>query len=241
MPKRFNIKTGQFFEEIEEELEIPERGEKGEPGPPGPPGSPGNPGTPGSPGEPGKQGLPGTPGKPGSPGLPGDKGDPGLRGLRGEDGREIELGRNQTHIQWRYVGTDVWFDLFAIPKSARGGGGSGGSGAALVELERTSKLSIKEYRSVDVAFTFLDTDFHVEQQTAGVTDTLPDTADELINPTVGSGRIYQYSNVSGGNTTLQTTNSVTITTPSGTPTSITVLDGESLTLQIRPNGAWMLI
>jgi len=42
---------------------------------------------------------------------------------RGKDGREIELGRNQTHIQWRYRGDKEWHDLFVIPKSKSSGGG----------------------------------------------------------------------------------------------------------------------
>lgn len=43
----------------------------------------------------------------------------------GRDGREIQLGRNRTHVQWRYVGTDAWFDLFLIPRSLKGGTGGG--------------------------------------------------------------------------------------------------------------------
>lgn len=32
----------------------------------------------------------------------------------GTDGREIELQKTQTHIQWRYVGTEEWFDLVSL-------------------------------------------------------------------------------------------------------------------------------
>lgn len=32
----------------------------------------------------------------------------------GADGREIELQKTQTHIQWRYVGTEEWFDLVSL-------------------------------------------------------------------------------------------------------------------------------
>ncbi|EGC75457.1 hypothetical protein HMPREF0490_00655 [Lachnospiraceae bacterium 6_1_37FAA] len=32
----------------------------------------------------------------------------------GSDGREIELQKTQTHIQWRYVGTEDWFDLVSL-------------------------------------------------------------------------------------------------------------------------------
>lgn len=32
----------------------------------------------------------------------------------GADGREIELQKTDTHIQWRYVGTEEWFDLVSL-------------------------------------------------------------------------------------------------------------------------------
>lgn len=32
----------------------------------------------------------------------------------GADGREIELQKTQTHIQWRYAGTEEWFDLVSL-------------------------------------------------------------------------------------------------------------------------------
>jgi hypothetical protein len=34
--------------------------------------------------------------------------------LKGDDGREIELQVNATHIQWRYVGDVSWTDLIAL-------------------------------------------------------------------------------------------------------------------------------
>ncbi len=32
----------------------------------------------------------------------------------GEDGREVELGTNATHVRWRYVGDPAWIDLIAL-------------------------------------------------------------------------------------------------------------------------------
>ena len=34
--------------------------------------------------------------------------------VAGEDGREVELGSNDTHLLWRYVGESGWRDLIAI-------------------------------------------------------------------------------------------------------------------------------
>jgi hypothetical protein len=64
----------------------------------------------------------------GDPGDHGDKGDPGYNplkgrdyfdgtngtnGLNGADGREIELNKSLTHIQWRYIGYN-WQDLVLL-------------------------------------------------------------------------------------------------------------------------------
>ncbi|MCP4181405.1 MAG: hypothetical protein GY756_26890 [bacterium] len=84
------------------------------------------------------------------------------------------------------------------------------------------------------AYTFTVNDHHVEQQTSGVTDTLPTT-------TGIAGRVYIYSNVAGDSTTLQTTGGETIYTTDGTVTSINVLNGQSYTLQARPSGGWKII
>jgi len=41
-------------------------------------------------------------------------GTPSGTGTPGQDGRDIELQRGLTHVQWRYVGETVWNDLVPL-------------------------------------------------------------------------------------------------------------------------------
>lgn len=50
----------------------------------------------------------------GEKGDKGDKGDQGDQGAVGADGREVELQKTATHIQWRYVGETGWNNLAAL-------------------------------------------------------------------------------------------------------------------------------
>lgn len=38
----------------------------------------------------------------------------GVNGINGDDGREVELNKSSTHIQWRYVGDVSWTDLLPL-------------------------------------------------------------------------------------------------------------------------------
>lgn len=107
------------------------RGKDGPKGAPGTPGAQGNPGNPGKDGADGKNGLIGPTGSTGPAGPRGLQGEKGVNGIDGKDGkpgtngREIELQKSDTHIQWRYVGDKVWRDLIALddlrgPKGDRG-------------------------------------------------------------------------------------------------------------------------
>lgn len=53
-------------------------------------------------------------------------------GNDGTDGREIELQKGATHIQWRYVGEESWKDLVALAdlKGAKGDKGDTGAKGA---------------------------------------------------------------------------------------------------------------
>lgn len=46
--------------------------------------------------------------------LKGDKGEQGTQGIQGINGKEIELQKGSTYIQWRYVGETSWRNLIAI-------------------------------------------------------------------------------------------------------------------------------
>lgn len=60
-----------------------------------------------------------------------------------EDGREIELQKTATHVQWRYVGDASWTNLVALtditgPAGANGTNGVDGADGREVELQKSS-------------------------------------------------------------------------------------------------------
>lgn len=59
----------------------------------------------------------------------GPAGNTGANGIDGDDGREVELQKSATHIQWRYVGEVSWTNLVALAdiKGDTGAAGSDGS------------------------------------------------------------------------------------------------------------------
>lgn len=91
-------------------------------------------------GEPGPKGDPGEKGEKGDPGQDGAPGKDGINGTNGTDGREIELSKSSTHIQWKYVGEDSWKQLIAISElkgekgdqGLPGPAGSGEGGSTIV-------------------------------------------------------------------------------------------------------------
>lgn len=100
----------------------------------GNPGKDGRNGTEGPSGPKGEQGIQGIAGKSGERGSPGNPGVPGLDGQDGKpgsDGREVELNKSATHIQWRYKGESSFRDLIPLselkgPKGDRGETGEQG-------------------------------------------------------------------------------------------------------------------
>ena len=57
-------------------------------------------------------------------GLPGEPGDDGINGV---DGREIEIRKTATHIEWRRTGEETWQQLIAIIDLAGAEGLNGGN------------------------------------------------------------------------------------------------------------------
>ena len=54
----------------------------------------------------------------------------GADGVDGSDGREVEVQKSATHIQWRYVGDAVWVDLVALTDITGPAGADGADGDA---------------------------------------------------------------------------------------------------------------
>jgi hypothetical protein len=83
----------------------------------------------------------------GAQGLPGDP---------GQDGREVELQKSATHVQWRYVGEETWNDLVALVdlKGADGEDGTDGTNGREIELQKTDTYIQWRYAD-DVSWTNL--------------------------------------------------------------------------------------
>lgn len=65
----------------------------------------------------------------GPQGIQGIQGIQGEQGAPGSDGREVELQKSATHIQWRYEGEPAWTDLVALADLEGPQGPAGNDGA----------------------------------------------------------------------------------------------------------------
>lgn len=142
-PKGDAFTYNDFSPEQLEKLKGPkgDKGEQGDVGPAGPAGIQGPQGVPGEKGETGLQGPAGPTGLTGPAGPAGEQGPIGPQGLQGErgltgatgekgaDGRDIELKKSSTHIQWKYTteASSAWRDLVALSDITGPSGGLEGT------------------------------------------------------------------------------------------------------------------
>jgi hypothetical protein len=63
-------------------------------------------------------------------GPQGEQGETGLTGAAGADGREVELRKTETHVQWRYEDEAEWTDLIALTEITGPPGETGNQGPA---------------------------------------------------------------------------------------------------------------
>lgn len=108
-----------FTQEQLEKLKGP-KGDQGDIGPMGPQGQTG---------PAGEQGPAGQTGPIGPQGLQGERGLTGATGQKGADGRDIELKKSSTHIQWKYTteASSAWRDLVALSDITGPSGGLEGT------------------------------------------------------------------------------------------------------------------
>jgi hypothetical protein len=65
----------------------------------------------------------------GNDGAKGNDGNAGSAGTNGTDGKQIELQKGITYIQWRFVGDSVWNDLVSLASLKGDKGDTGNNGA----------------------------------------------------------------------------------------------------------------
>jgi hypothetical protein len=88
-------------------------------------------------------GPPGLPGSDGADGSDGTNGSNGTNGTNGSNGREVQLQKNSTHIQWRYVGDASWINLVALTEITGPPGSGGGSSLPSLVGKALKILAVK--------------------------------------------------------------------------------------------------
>ena len=104
----------------------------------------GDPGQAGAVGPQGPRGENGAPGAKGDAGETGPRGEQGIAGQKGADGKQIELKKGDTHIEWQYAGTNSWQQLVALSelKGEQGAQGATGPAADLISYQKKSDDSL---------------------------------------------------------------------------------------------------
>lgn len=92
----------------------------------------------------GPQGEAGPQGPEGPQGLQGERGLTGPQGKKGDDGRDVELQKSSTHIQWKYTTepSNAWRNLVALADITGPAGGNGGIDGVIPVADK----SIRRYK-----------------------------------------------------------------------------------------------
>ena len=171
--------------------------------------------------------------------------------VAGQDGREVELGSNDTHLLWRYVGegNDDWRELIAKaditgPQGEKGEKGDPGEAANLDAYSTTEQMNdaidkaIADLAGVYATTEYVDTELSAKADKAttlagyGIRDAMTEEeiTQAIANATsdiVGSEEIEQFKgDVAGLKTTVGDENSGLVKDVNDLSGAVTVLDGE---------------
>lgn len=98
-------------------------------------GAKGDPGQAGAVGPQGPRGENGAPGAKGDTGETGPRGEQGVAGQKGADGKQVELRKGSSHIEWQYAGANDWQQLVALTE-LKGPQGATGPAADLQSYQK---------------------------------------------------------------------------------------------------------
>ena len=135
-----------------------------------------------------------------------------LETVAGKDGREVELGSNDTHLLWRYVGESAWRDLIAIaditgpqgPQGEKGEKGDPGEAANLEAYSTTEEMN----QAIRAAVDGLAGTYATKTELTNVSSAVDALSGKIGNTAMGTtantvtgaiaelaGNAYNYENV----------------------------------------------
>ena len=171
--------------------------------------------------------------------------------VAGQDGREVELGSNDTHLLWRYVGegNDDWRELISKaeitgPQGPQGEKGEPGEAANLDAYSTTEQMNdaidkaIADLAGVYATTEYVDTELSAKADKAttlagyGIRDAMTEeeinkAIEDATKDIVGSEEIEQFKgDVAGLKTTVGDENSGLVKDVNDLSGAVTALDGE---------------
>ena len=174
-----------------------------------------------------------------------------LETVAGKDGREVELGSNDTHLLWRYVGegNDEWRELIAKaditgPQGEKGEKGEPGDPANLDAYSTTEQMNaaigaaIANLADTYATIQYVDDKLSTKADKAttlagyGISDAMnreeiTKAIEDATSDIVGSAEIEQFkTDVAGLKTTVGDANSGLVKSVNDLSGNVTALDGE---------------
>ncbi len=171
--------------------------------------------------------------------------------VAGQDGREVELGSNDTHLLWRYVGegNDDWRELIAKaeitgPQGEKGEKGEPGDPANLDAYSTTEQMNaaigtaIANLADTYATIQYVDDKLSTKADKAttlagyGISDAMKreeitKAIEDATSDIVGSAEIEQFkTDVAGLKTTVGDANSGLVKSVNDLSGNVTALDGE---------------
>ena len=171
--------------------------------------------------------------------------------VAGQDGREVELGSNDTHLLWRYVGegNDDWRELIAKaeitgPQGEKGEKGEPGDPANLDAYSTTEQMNaaigaaIANLADTYATIQYVDDKLSTKADKAttlagyGISDAMnreeiTKAIEDATSDIVGSAEIEQFkTDVAGLKTTVGDANSGLVKSVNDLSGTVTALDGE---------------
>lgn len=150
------------------------------------------------------------------------------RGNAGVDGREVQLQKTSTHVQWRYATDTSWTNLVALADIT---GPQGAQGPATITVGTTTTLAGGSSATVTNSGTTTDLvlDFGVPRGTFGDAQTLSTVTGSYTLAASDAGKLVLVNSSSSANVTVPANASVSI--PVGTHIDLARIGNGTVTVQ----------